>query len=157
MQIDVTVEKIGRSSVQVRYEGSVDGRPVFRARNTAVVVDMATFKSTALPDWLRARFEAGHAALLETERELAEVVSSARERAREADLLRFGLGEIELAIIEVYERREAIKAGRLHDQAADIQCACSRDCGHPVRVSAFSEAVPGPLACAGVQDGIHIV
>ena len=43
---------------------------------------------------LRARFEAGHAALLETERELAEVVSSARERAREADLLRFGLEEV---------------------------------------------------------------
>ena len=30
-----------------------------------------------------------------TERELEEVVASARERAREADLLRFGLGEIE--------------------------------------------------------------
>ena len=36
-----------------------------------------------------------HAELLETERELAEVVATARERAREADLLRFGLGEIE--------------------------------------------------------------
>ena len=44
---------------------------------------------------LRARFEQGHAALLETERELAEVVSSARERAREADLLRFGLDEVD--------------------------------------------------------------
>ena len=33
--------------------------------------------------------------LNETERELDEVVSTARERAREADLLRFGLGEIE--------------------------------------------------------------
>ena len=30
-----------------------------------------------------------------TETELAEVVESARERAREADLLRFGLGEVE--------------------------------------------------------------
>ena len=36
-----------------------------------------------------------YAELRETERELAEVVASARERAREADLLRFGLGEIE--------------------------------------------------------------
>jgi DNA repair protein RecN (Recombination protein N) len=43
---------------------------------------------------LRARFEAGRAALLDTERELAEVVASARERAREADLLRFGLDEV---------------------------------------------------------------
>jgi DNA repair protein RecN (Recombination protein N) len=33
--------------------------------------------------------------LNDVERELEEVVSSARERAREADLLRFGLGEIE--------------------------------------------------------------
>ena len=33
--------------------------------------------------------------LADTERELAEVVGSARERAREADQLRFGLGEIE--------------------------------------------------------------
>jgi DNA repair protein RecN (Recombination protein N) len=33
--------------------------------------------------------------LIDTERELAEVVATARERAREADLLRFGLQEIE--------------------------------------------------------------
>ncbi len=33
--------------------------------------------------------------LIETERDLAEVVGSARERAREADQLRFGLGEVE--------------------------------------------------------------
>jgi DNA repair protein RecN (Recombination protein N) len=44
---------------------------------------------------LRDRFAAGYAALRATETELADVVASARERAREADLLRFGLGEIE--------------------------------------------------------------
>jgi DNA repair protein RecN (Recombination protein N) len=33
--------------------------------------------------------------LRDTERELAEVTATARERAREADLLRFGLGEVE--------------------------------------------------------------
>jgi DNA repair protein RecN (Recombination protein N) len=43
---------------------------------------------------LRARFEEGHASLLAAERALADVVSSARERAREADLLRFGLDEV---------------------------------------------------------------
>ena len=52
------VEHVGRSSVQIRYEGSVAGRPVFRARNIAVVVDMKTFRPTPLPDWLRERFEA---------------------------------------------------------------------------------------------------
>ena len=44
---------------------------------------------------LRDRFAAGHAALRAAEAELAEVVATARERAREADLLRFGLEEIE--------------------------------------------------------------
>jgi 4-hydroxybenzoyl-CoA thioesterase len=53
----LTVERVGRSSVQMRYEGSVDGRPVFRGRNVAVLVDMKTFRPTALPGWLRERFE----------------------------------------------------------------------------------------------------
>ena len=56
VDIDVTVEHVGRSSVRVRYEGAVGGRPVFKARNTQVVVDMATFRPTPLPDALRARF-----------------------------------------------------------------------------------------------------
>ena len=44
---------------------------------------------------LRDRFTRGYAALRATETELTDVVESARERAREADLLRFGLSEIE--------------------------------------------------------------
>ena len=52
----VVVEKVGRSSVQIRYEGSVGDKPVFRGRNIAVMVDMTTFKSTPVPDWLRERF-----------------------------------------------------------------------------------------------------
>jgi 4-hydroxybenzoyl-CoA thioesterase len=58
VQIGVVVEKVGRSSVTIRYEGSVGGRPVFRSVNTAVVVDMKTFRPTPVPDWLRERFEA---------------------------------------------------------------------------------------------------
>ena len=54
--------------------------------------------ATLLADYRRL-----HADLLETERELTEVVSSARERAREADLLRFGLGEIETVAPEAGE------------------------------------------------------
>lgn len=54
--VSVIVERVGRSSVQIRYEGVVDGRPVFKARSVAVVVDMKTFKSVPLPDWLRERF-----------------------------------------------------------------------------------------------------
>ena len=44
---------------------------------------------------LRERYAQCHRRLRETEVELAEVVETARERAREADLLRFGLGEVE--------------------------------------------------------------
>ncbi|HVD76394.1 MAG TPA: hypothetical protein VNH43_02240, partial [Vicinamibacteria bacterium] len=57
VDISVVVEKVSRSSVRIRYEGSVKGQPVFRAVNTAVVVDMKTFRATPVPDWLRERFE----------------------------------------------------------------------------------------------------
>ena len=56
VDIDVTVERVGRSSVRIRYDGSVAGRPVFQARNTMVAVDMPTFRPTPLPDALRASF-----------------------------------------------------------------------------------------------------
>jgi 4-hydroxybenzoyl-CoA thioesterase len=54
--VSVLIEKVGRSSVQIRYEGAVEGRAVFKARQVAVVVDMKTFKSVPMPDWLRERF-----------------------------------------------------------------------------------------------------
>ncbi len=44
---------------------------------------------------LRDRFRVAHEALRATEKELDHVVATARERAREADLLRFGLEEVE--------------------------------------------------------------
>jgi 4-hydroxybenzoyl-CoA thioesterase len=55
VQIAVTVARIGQTSVQMRYEGSVDGRPVFSARNTMVIVDMKTFRPVPIPPWLRER------------------------------------------------------------------------------------------------------
>jgi 4-hydroxybenzoyl-CoA thioesterase len=58
VDVAVVVEQIGRSSVRIRYEGAVRGTAVFRARNTVVVVDMKTFRSTPIPDWLKARLEA---------------------------------------------------------------------------------------------------
>ena len=58
VEVAVVVEQIGRSSVRLRYEGSVEGQPRFRARNTVVVVDMATFRATPVPEWLRQRLEA---------------------------------------------------------------------------------------------------
>ena len=61
VEVGVVVERIGSSSVQIRYEGSVGGRPVFRARNIAATVDMKTFRATPIPDWLRERFQAAMA------------------------------------------------------------------------------------------------
>lgn len=56
INVSVAVLKVGRSSVQLQYAGAVEGRAVFRAKQVAVVVDMKTFKSVPLPDWLRDRF-----------------------------------------------------------------------------------------------------
>ncbi len=58
VQIGVAVEKVGRSSVAIRYAGSVEGRPVFNAGNTVVVVDSRTFRPVPVPAWLRERLEA---------------------------------------------------------------------------------------------------
>jgi 4-hydroxybenzoyl-CoA thioesterase len=58
VQIRVTVEHIGRTSLRMRYEGSVNGRSVFAARNTMVIVDMKDFRPAPIPDWLRERLEA---------------------------------------------------------------------------------------------------
>ena len=58
VDIQVVVEHLGRTSVRLRYEGAVAGRPVFVARNTQVVVDMKTFRPIPLPDELRAKFRA---------------------------------------------------------------------------------------------------
>jgi 4-hydroxybenzoyl-CoA thioesterase len=58
VDVDVTVEHVGRTSVRIRYEGSVAGRPVFVARNTLVVVDLASFVPGPIPADLRERFVA---------------------------------------------------------------------------------------------------
>ncbi len=58
VDIDVIVEHLGRSSVRFRYEGSVQGREVFTARNTAVMVDTKTFRPEPIPAWLREKLEA---------------------------------------------------------------------------------------------------
>jgi YbgC/YbaW family acyl-CoA thioester hydrolase len=57
VSVGVAVEHLGRSSVRFRYEGSVEGRPVFLARNTAVVVDMRDFRPIPIPGQLRERLK----------------------------------------------------------------------------------------------------
>jgi 4-hydroxybenzoyl-CoA thioesterase len=57
VNVGVVVEHLGRTSVRFRYEGSVESRPVFVARNTAVVVDMRDFRPIAIPGQLRERLK----------------------------------------------------------------------------------------------------
>jgi 4-hydroxybenzoyl-CoA thioesterase len=57
VEMTVAIERIGRTSVHVRYEGRVEERPVFRARNVVVCVDMKTFRPQVIPGDLRASFE----------------------------------------------------------------------------------------------------
>jgi len=58
VDMDVVIEHVGKSSVRIRYSASVEGRPVFLARSTAVIVDMRSFTPAPIPSWLRERFEA---------------------------------------------------------------------------------------------------
>jgi len=55
VRVGVTVERLGKTSVTVLYHGSVEGHPVFRARNTMVVVEMKDFRPVPIPGWLRER------------------------------------------------------------------------------------------------------
>ena len=82
-----------------------------------------------------------------TERELDEVVASARERAREADLLRFGLGEIEAvdprpgedAQLAADEARLGY-ADALRTAAEQAREALSSEAGDPDALGAASAA-----------------
>lgn len=57
VDLAVGVERIGRTSLQLRYDASVGGRPVFQGRNVVVAVDLKSFETRPLPEWLRERCE----------------------------------------------------------------------------------------------------
>jgi DNA repair protein RecN (Recombination protein N) len=76
----------------VAVHGQSDQHRLLRARAQREALDRFGGERTAA---LLASYTDLHERLAATERELEEVVTTARERAREADLLRFGLGEIE--------------------------------------------------------------
>jgi DNA repair protein RecN (Recombination protein N) len=96
---------------------------------------------------LLADYRALHAELLESERELAQVVATARERAREADLLRFGLGEIEAVSPEpgedlslAEEERRLGHADTLRTAAGSAREVLSSDDGQPDALGAVAAA-----------------
>jgi 4-hydroxybenzoyl-CoA thioesterase len=55
LDLDVWVARVGRSSFELALAGSVAGEPRLRALWTMCVIDFATFKSTPIPEDLRAR------------------------------------------------------------------------------------------------------
>jgi DNA repair protein RecN (Recombination protein N) len=76
----------------VAVHGQSDQHRLLRAEAQREAVDGYAGRAVAE---LKQEYSAGHALLKEVEAELAEVVGAARERAREADVLRLGLVEIE--------------------------------------------------------------
>jgi DNA repair protein RecN (Recombination protein N) len=76
----------------VAVHGQSDQHRLLRARAQREALD--SFGGAELADLLTT-YAGLHRRLEATERELDEVVATARERAQEADLLRFGLGEVE--------------------------------------------------------------
>ncbi|MFT4286894.1 DNA repair protein RecN [Nocardioides sp.] len=104
---------------------------------------------------LLARYRALYHRLAETEQELAEVSATQRERAREADLLRFGLAEIEAlepqpgedAALATEESRLGF-ADTLRTAAEQAREALSSDDGAPDALAAAS-------AARGLLDGVR--
>lgn len=96
---------------------------------------------------LLASYAALHRELTGVERELTEVVTSARERAREADLLRFGLDEVEAVSPEAGEDVELAAeesrlgfADTLRSAAEQAREALSSDQSAPDALGAVSAA-----------------
>ncbi len=128
----------------VAVHGQADQHRLLQPRAQREALDAFGGESIAplLADYRRL-----HAELLETERELAEVVATARERAREADLLRFGLGEIEAVAPEAgedvslaEEEQRLGHADTLRTAAESARTALSSDDGGPDALAAVAAA-----------------
>ena len=82
----------GVSAPLVAVHGQSDQHRLLQPRAQREALDRFAGKKV---ETASRRYRTAYDALVETERELDEVVGRARERAREADVLRFGLAEIE--------------------------------------------------------------
>jgi 4-hydroxybenzoyl-CoA thioesterase len=57
VDVEVTCERVGRSSVTLRYRSIKDGAATAEARITCACVDMKVLRAIPIPDDLRAMFE----------------------------------------------------------------------------------------------------
>ena len=136
----------------VAVHGQSDQHRLLRARAQREALDR--FGGPALAALL-AVYSDLHGRLEETERELDAVVTTARERAQEADLLRFGLGEIEAVAPEPGEDRAlAVEESRLgfadtlRTAAEQAREALSSDQGAP-------DALATTSAARALLDGVR--
>ena len=140
----------------VAVHGQSDQHQLLRAGAQRVALDR--FAGDAAYD-LRVRFATAYDALRATERELQEVVDSARERAREADLLRFGLDEIDTVAPEPGEDTALAEeesrlgfADTLRSAAEQARGTLSSDDGGPDALAAVGAA---RRLLDGVRDHDH--
>jgi DNA repair protein RecN (Recombination protein N) len=128
----------------VAVHGQADQHRLLQPRAQREALDAYGGETTAA---LLAEYRSLHADLLDTERELADVVAHARERAREADLLRFGLGEIEAVAPQsgedtalADEEQRLGHADTLRTAAESAREALSSDEGNPDALAAVAAA-----------------
>lgn len=102
-----------------------------------------------------ARYQELHGRLVDTERELAEMVASSRERAREADLLRFGVEEVAAVapqpdedVALAQEEARLGHADTLRRAAEQAHEALSSEHGGP-------DALAAVAAGRGLLDGVR--
>ncbi|GAA1774963.1 DNA repair protein RecN [Nocardioides hankookensis] len=137
----------------VAVHGQSDQHRLLQARAQREALD--SFGGAPLAGLL-ATYADLHRRLEATEAELAEVVATARERAQEADLLRFGLGEIEAvspepgedATLAADETRLGF-ADTLRTAAESAREALSSEDGHP---DALTTAYAARSALDGVRE-----
>ncbi len=55
LALELTIARLGRSSIEFAIRGRVGDEEKFRARHKVAMVSLATFKATTIPDDLRAR------------------------------------------------------------------------------------------------------
>lgn len=136
----------------VAVHGQSDQHRLLRARAQREALDR--FGGESLAALLRTYGELYHR-LDAVERELDEVVATARERAQEADLLRFGLGEVEAVAPEPGEdaalAAEETRLGfadTLRTAAEQAREALSSEDGHP-------DALATTSAARSMLDGVR--
>lgn len=128
----------------VAVHGQADQHRLLQPRTQREALDRYGGEQVAPP---AATYRDLHARLVETERELAEVVANSRERAREADLLRFGVEEIESVAPEAdedvelaHEESRLGHADTLRTAAEQAREALSSEEGNPDALAAVAAA-----------------